>query len=218
MNIVLIGKPGSGKGTISSFLKENAKLPYLSPGEIFRKEIQKGTELGKIAGELIDKGNFVPNDITNSLVKSALSEMKDGFIMDGFPRNMTQTEAFDNMLADLQLKINVVLHLYVDDQVIMDRLIDRQVCSSCQKTYHKVNAPSKVKDVCDDCGEMLVVREDDKPEYIHHRLKVYEDNTKPVVDYYEKRGLVITVGTNCSLEDMIQRIQNALNNVQEKAA
>lgn len=218
MNIVLIGKPGAGKGTVSSYLKETSNLPYLSPGEIFRKEIQKGSELGKIAGELIDKGNFVPNEITNELVKNELTEMNKGFIMDGFPRNLVQAEAFENMLASLHLQIDVVLHLYVDNEVILNRLIHRQVCPACQKTFHKLNAPSKIVDICDDCGGGLEVRKDDKPEYIEHRLQVYDENTKPVVDYYEQKGLVITIDSNCSMEEMTLRTKTALDKLTKKVA
>lgn len=206
MNIILVGPPGAGKGTASQLMKKAYNLPYLSTGDVFRSEIQKGTELGKLAKELIDKGNFIPDDITVEIVKNAIAEMQGGYLLDGFPRNMNQVHAFEEMLERSNMKIDLVLHLHIEDEFIVDRLKDRQVCPTCQATYHRIDVPSKVEDVCDACGGNLVTREDDKPEFIQHRLNIYHETTEPIVAYYREKGLLKTIDSNCSVEEMDERI------------
>jgi adenylate kinase len=210
MNIILVGAPGAGKGTLSAFLKKEYNLPYLSTGDIFRAEIKRETELGQLARKLIDNGDFIPDDITLQVVKNALSELKNGYILDGFPRNLSQVEAFDEMLKIEGMHIDKVLHIYLNDEMVRNRLAYRQVCPSCQTIYHKKDLPPKTLNICDHCQTTLVVREDDKPELVNHRLEIYHDNTEPIIDHYESQGILETIFANCSIQELYKQAEFAI--------
>ncbi|MFF2531608.1 adenylate kinase [Brevibacillus sp. NPDC058079] len=210
MNIILVGAPGAGKGTISTFLKREYQIPYLSTGDVFRAEIQKRTELGLLAKQLIDQGNFIPDDITIRMVKKALSEMKEGFLLDGFPRNLPQVHAFETFLQETGMQLDLVLHLDVNDSIILNRLMHRQVCPSCQATYHKIDIPPKREGLCDYCRSNLITREDDKPEHIENRLNIYHSTTKPIITYYKERGLLSSIKVDCSVQELYDRVQVVL--------
>jgi adenylate kinase len=209
--MLIIGKPGAGKGTVAEYIQKKYGLTPLSPGNIFRSEIKKGTDLGILAKGLIDKGNFLPDEITIEIIKNALPELTNGYIMDGFPRNTVQARAFEDMLIQSNMHIDLVLHLDIDNEIIYKRLADRQVCPQCQATYHRLNLPSKEMDICDRCKVALVIREDDKPEYMKHRLDVYQEKTEPIIQYYFEKGLIETVQSDCDIDEMLERVTKIMD-------
>ena len=195
MNIIMLGAQGTGKGTLAGFLVEKLGIPQVSTGDIFRKHMKEGTELGKIAKEYINKGNLVPDEITIPMVEARLSEddAKNGVILDGFPRNRAQAEKLDEILEKKGKKIDLVINLITPREEIITRIINRRVCTNqaCKATYNLVMSPPKVEGICDKCGSELKQREDDMdPESIRKRLDTYDRETKPLVEYYTNKGLV----------------------------
>ena len=191
MYIIMLGAPGSGKGTIGKELCDIYNLDHLSTGDIFRDEIKRNTPLGKQANEYISKGNLVPDEITIAMVEEKLSNMEN-VLLDGFPRTINQAEKLKEFLNKNNRKITAVINLNVPDEDIIKRTSSRVVCSNkeCGATFNTIFMPPKVEGVCDVCGSKLVVRDDDKPETIKERLSVYYKNTKPLIDFYEKEGLL----------------------------
>ena len=192
MNIIMLGAPGAGKGTIASQMKERYNLPHISTGDIFRKNIKNNTELGKLAKSYIDKGELVPDDVTINMTIDKLSEddCKDGFILDGFPRNIKQAEGLDEVFNNSGRKIDLVILVDATDKQISDRLSGRRVCENCGETYHLVNMPPKKDGICDKCNGKLIHRKDDTEEVILDRLKTYHEQTQPLIDYYKSKNLV----------------------------
>lgn len=192
MNIIMLGAPGAGKGTIASQMSERYGFPHISTGDIFRANIKNGTELGKLAKTYIDKGALVPDDVTIKMMIDKLNsdECKNGFILDGFPRTINQAEGLKNALKEMNSKIDFVLLVDAADDLIAKRLAGRRVCEKCGETYHVEYLPPKVEGVCDKCGEKLIIRKDDTAEVIKDRLKTYHEQTKPLIDYYNKLGLI----------------------------
>ena len=191
MYIIMLGAPGSGKGTIGKELCDIYNLDHLSTGDIFRDEIKRSTPLGKQANEYISKGNLVPDEITIAMVEEKLSNMEN-VLLDGFPRTINQAEKLKEFLNKNNRKITAVINLNVPDEDIIKRTSSRVVCSNkeCGATFNTIFMPPKVEGICDVCGSKLVVRDDDKPETIKERLNVYYKNTKPLIDFYEKEGLL----------------------------
>lgn len=202
--ILLVGAPGAGKGTLSSYLRNTYKLPTLSTGDLFRRDIKNGTELGKLAASLINAGNFVPDDVTVSIVETGLDDLGESYILDGFPRNLEQAKRFDNLLAERGEELDIVVHLVATDDFVVDRLSGRRVCETCGETYHVTNNPSRVEGVCDVDGGVLSIREDDKPELIRHRLATYHDVTAPLLDYYADRGIVYKISGMTSVDELFE--------------
>ena len=190
MNLILIGAPGAGKGTQSEKISEKWNIPAISTGSILRSAIAEGTELGKTAKAYIDDGNFVPDDVVIGIIKDYLTSdaCKNGFILDGFPRTISQAEALDKM----DVRIDVVLSIEVDDETIVKRMSGRRVCS-CGATYHTIYNPSAKSGICDKCGAALYVRKDDAPETVQKRLETYHLQTEPLKEYYSKKGLLVMV-------------------------
>lgn len=190
----MLGPPGAGKGTQAVHIAEAYGIPHISTGDIFRANIKNQTELGKQVKSILDAGGLVPDDLTVSIVKDRLSQedCKKGFIMDGFPRTIPQAEKFDAMLAGKGLKLDHVINIQCPDEVIVSRMSGRRMCA-CGKTYHVRSNPPKVEGICDACGGKLYIREDDKAETVLQRLKTYHDQTSPLIDYYQKTGLLIDV-------------------------
>lgn len=214
MNIILLGAPGAGKGTIASQMKDRYKLPHISTGDIFRENIKNNTELGKLAKSYIDKGALVPDDVTSNLIVDRLThdDCKNGFILDGFPRNNNQAISLDEALKKSDKKIDLVIFVDASDEQIADRLSGRRVCSNCGQTYHILNFPPKVKDVCDKCKGKLIQRKDDIKEVIEDRLKTYHKITKPLIDYYSQRHILKCVpGFIDSQEDRLKMIDVMVN-------
>lgn len=212
MRIILLGPPGVGKGTEAEILKKHYQIPHISTGNIFRELFHQETEIGKIAKSYIEKGQLVPDDITNEIVRQRLyhDDVKDGFMFDGYPRNIEQAEALDKTMAELGVKLNAVIDIEADDALILDRISGRRVCDSCGAIYHTTNKKPKVDGVCDRCGGKLIHRDDDKPETVKKRLKIYHDQTEPVIGYYEKKGLIVAVDGSTSIEYTNEQILKAL--------
>ncbi|WKV07976.1 adenylate kinase [Thermoanaerobacterium sp. CMT5567-10] len=209
MRIILLGPPGAGKGTQAESITRDYKIPHISTGDIFRYNIKNNTELGKLAKQYIDKGMLVPDDVTNKIVEDRLSkdDCKDGFLLDGYPRNVVQAESLGKYLGDKNLKIDHVLNIIVDRDELVKRLSGRRVCPSCGATYHIVTKPPKVEGICDNCGEKLIQRTDDNIESVLKRLEVYEDETKPLVEYYGKLNLIRNIDGNKPVNEVYKEIQ-----------
>ena len=194
MVIIMLGAPGTGKGTVASILTEELEVPQVSTGDIFRKNIKEGTELGKLAEGYISKGQLVPDDVTINLVKDRLQEddVKGGVILDGFPRTVKQAEELDKMLEEKGKKIDIVINLTTPREEIFERLVNRRVCSNpnCKTIYNIVLNPPKQEGICDKCGSELIQRKDDKRETLEARLNDYAKTTSPVVYYYEENVVI----------------------------
>lgn len=197
MNIIMLGAQGTGKGTVAGILSGELGIPQVSTGDIFRKNIKEETELGIKANEYIKNGNLVPDEITVPMVASRLEEddAKNGVILDGFPRTIAQAEKLDEMLSKKGNKIDLVINLTTPRDEIIERILTRRVCSNqaCKATYNIVMNPPKQEGICDKCGSKLVQREDDtSEEAIRRRLAIYDEQTSPLVEYYEKKGVLRT--------------------------
>ena len=209
MNIIMLGAPGAGKGTIASQMKERYNLPHISTGDIFRENIKNNTELGMMAKTYIDKGALVPDDVTTDITVDRISkdDCKDGFILDGFPRNFNQAKGLDEAMEKLGKKIDLVILVDATDKQITERLTGRRVCESCGEVYHIVNMPPKVEGICDKCNGKLIHRKDDTEEVILDRLKTYHALTQPLIDYYkEKKVLKRVPGFIDSQEERLNMI------------
>ncbi len=196
MVIVMLGAPGTGKGTVASLLEEKVGIKQVSTGDIFRKNIKEQTELGKIAEEYISKGNLVPDDITIGIVKNRLEEddVQSGIILDGFPRTVKQAEELDKILDEKGKKVDMVLNLTTPEEEIIERIVNRRVCSNqeCKAVFNVTINPSKVEGICDKCGSELVQRKDDNVETVKTRIHNYMEQTNPLVKYYESKGILRT--------------------------
>lgn len=195
MNIIMLGAPGAGKGTIASQMEERYKLPHISTGDIFRENIKNNTELGVMAKSYIDRGALVPDEVTTNITVDRLSnaDCKNGFILDGFPRNFNQAKCLDEALSKLNKKIDLVILVDASDKQITERLSGRRVCGNCGEVYHLVNLPPKVDGVCDKCQGKLIQRKDDVEDVVVDRLKTYHELTKPLIDYYNEKNLLKSV-------------------------
>lgn len=190
LNLVLFGPPGAGKGTQAERLEDDFHLPYIATGNMLRAAVNDGTDLGKQAEEYMKNGDLVPDELIIDLILECVDDEKcnDGFLLDGFPRNVEQAKALDAALGKLNRSITAALLIDVDDQVIVKRLSGRRTCKKEGHVYHVDTNPPKHEGVCDIDGSKLVQRDDDKPETVEKRLKVYHDNTEPLVDYYQEQG------------------------------
>lgn len=191
MVIIMLGAPGTGKGTIASILTEKLGIPQVSTGDIFRKNIKEGNELGKLAEKYISKGQLVPDDVTIEIVEERLKQkdVENGIILDGFPRTVYQAEQLDKILEKEGKKVDIVINLTTPEEEIIERIVNRRVCSNqeCKTVYNVLLNPPKVDGICDKCGSELIQRKDDTPETVKARLSSYMEQTSPVVDYYEKQ-------------------------------
>ncbi len=207
MRLVLVGPPGAGKGTQAQFIASHFVIPKISTGDIFRHNVSQGTPLGLEAKKYMDAGDLVPDDVTIGMVRDRLAEddAKDGFLLDGFPRNVQQAEVLDDLLRELGGFLDVVLELVVDDDEVVRRLSGRRTCRTCGHVWHLDFDPPSSPGVCDECGGELFQRDDDKPETIRHRLEVYAEQTAPLVDYYADRGLLFGIDATGPVEDVTER-------------
>ena len=192
MNIIMMGAQGTGKGTVAGMLKEELNIPHISTGEIFRKNIKEGTELGKIATKYADEGKLVPDEVTNNMVKNRLeeSDCENGFILDGYPRNLAQAEELDKILEEQGKKVDLVVYLKTPTEEIVERVMARRECPKCKRVYNMVLNKPKNGEICDDCGIELIKREDDTEEKLKTRLDIFFTETEPVIGYYNKKGIV----------------------------
>ena len=192
MVIIMLGAPGTGKGTIAGILTKELEIPQVSTGDIFRKHIGEQTELGKLAEKYISQGKLVPDDVTIGLVENRLEEddVKEGIILDGFPRTVKQAEELDKILENKGKKVDLVINLTTPEEEIIERIVNRRICSNpeCKTVYNLILNPPKQEEICDKCGSRLIQRKDDNPETVKQRFNSYIEETSPLVDYYEKKG------------------------------
>ena len=195
MKIIMLGAPGAGKGTQAKKIAEKYSIPHISTGDIFRANIKEGTELGKKAKEYMDKGALVPDELVCDLVVDRISQedAKNGYVLDGFPRTIPQAEALDAALTKIGEKIDYAIDVDVPDDNIINRMSGRRACVACGGTYHIEFNPTKVEGVCDACGGQLILRDDDQPETVKNRLKVYHEQTQPLIEYYTKKDILKSV-------------------------
>ena len=212
MNIVLLGPPGAGKGTQAARIVEKYGVPHISTGDIFRANIKAGTELGKRAQEYMNRGELVPDELVVEIATDRLAadDCKEGFLLDGFPRTVFQAEKLDEFLASKGRKIEHVLNIEVGRDDLMARLTGRRVCKSCGASFHVVNIPPKQEGICDNCGAELVQRADDNEETASNRIEVYNRETKPLIDYYEKAGNIVNIDGGKAAEDVFAAIADRL--------
>lgn len=212
MKIIMLGAPGAGKGTQAKKIAEKYSIPHISTGDIFRANIKNNTELGQKAKTYMDKGELVPDELVVDLIMDRFKEADcvNGYVLDGFPRTISQAEALDKALAANNEAVDFAINVEVPDENIINRMSGRRACVGCGATYHiQFNAP-KVEGVCDTCGEKLILRDDDKPETVKNRLSVYHEQTQPLIDYYSKKGVLAEVDGTQAMDDVFNAIVNVL--------
>ncbi|BFQ94981.1 adenylate kinase [Enterococcus cecorum] len=210
MNLILMGLPGAGKGTQAEKIIAEYQIPQISTGDMFRAAIANQTALGLKAKEYMDRGDLVPDEVTNGIVKERLAQddTKNGFLLDGFPRTLDQAKALDEMLADLGKKIDAVIDINVPEEVLVERLTGRYMCRSCGASFHKVFKPTKVEGTCDRCGSHeFYQRDDDKPETVKNRLAVNIKNSEPILAYYKEQGLLKSIDGNRDIDAVFKDVQ-----------
>jgi adenylate kinase len=213
MRIVLVGPPGAGKGTQAAFLAKNLSIPHISTGDLFRANISKQTDLGKLAKSYMDAGNLVPDEVTIAMAKDRMeqSDAVNGFLLDGFPRNVSQAEALDEMLKAESMKLDAVLDLEVPEDEVVKRIAGRRICrNDSAHVFHVTYQAPKTEGVCDTCGGELYQRDDDSEETVRKRLEVYHTQTEPIIDYYKAQGLVVTISALGKVEDVTGKAMAAL--------
>ncbi|WP_428910409.1 adenylate kinase [Niallia sp. Krafla_26] len=215
MNLVLMGLPGAGKGTQAEKIVEKYGIPHISTGDMFRAAIKEGTELGLQAKSFMDKGDLVPDEVTIGIVRERLSkdDCNKGFLLDGFPRTVAQAEALENILSDLNKKINFVINIDVDKEILMERLTGRRICKSCGSTYHLVFNPPANVGVCDRCGGELYQRADDNSETVQNRLEVNLKQTQPLLDFYETKGYLRNINGQQDIHKVFDDLDQLLGSL-----
>ncbi len=208
MKIVMLGVPGAGKGTQAKKIAAKYGIPHISTGDIFRANIKENTELGTKAKEYMDQGLLVPDELTLSMVmdRFAQPDCANGYVLDGFPRTIPQAEALKNALSAKNEKMDYAVNVDVPDEKIIDRMSGRRACVACGGTYHIVYNPTKVDGVCDSCGGKLILRDDDRPETVGKRLKVYHEQTQPLIEYYQTEGILREVDGTKDVEEVFEDI------------
>ena len=207
-----MGPPGAGKGTQATKIVNKYQIPHISTGDMFREEIKAETVLGKKAKEIIDKGLLVPDEITNSIVRTRLAkdDCKNGFLLDGYPRTVVQAVSLDEILTDYKTGIDAVINIVVDSSVLLDRLTGRRICKECGSSYHLLYFPPKTPGICDKCGGELYQRKDDSVETVKSRLEVYDKQTKPLLDYYVEKGKLYNINGSKILTKCLRRLKKHL--------
>jgi len=215
MRLVLVGPPGAGKGTQAQFLASHYAIPHISTGDIFRANLKEGTPLGIEAKSFMDRGDLVPDSVTNEMVRDRLgkADVANGFLLDGFPRNVAQAEVLRAILAEKRTPLNAALELSVDTAEIILRLSGRRVCRNCGKVWHIEFDKTSDLQKCDICQGELYQREDDKEEVITRRLEVYQEQTAPIISFYRTEGLLITISATGSVSEITERAVSALSRV-----
>ncbi|MBR5766011.1 MAG: adenylate kinase [Lachnospiraceae bacterium] len=208
MKIIMLGAPGAGKGTQAKMLAEKYGIPHVSTGDIFRANIKEQTELGMEAKKYMDQGLLVPDELTVKILldRVAKDDCKNGYVLDGFPRTIPQAEVLDKAVAELGESIDYAINVDVKDENIIRRMSGRRACLKCGATYHIEHIPPKKEGICDKCGSELVLRDDDKPETVEKRLKVYHEQTQPLIDFYSKKGILKEVDGSQDMKDVFAAI------------
>lgn len=213
MDLILLGLPGAGKGTQAEKIVKEYGIPHISTGDIFRAALKNETPLGLEAKKYMDAGELVPDEVTNNIVKERLQEddVKDGFLLDGYPRTLNQSEALKANLQEIGRDLDAVIYLNVPKEVLVERLAGRYICSNCGATYHKLNNPTKVEGVCDNCGGTeFYQREDDKPETVEKRIQVNEEQTQKLVKFYQEEDVLAEFDGNRDHNEVFAEIQELL--------
>lgn len=212
MFLVFLGAPGAGKGTQAAIISRKMGLAHVASGDLFRQAVEKGTDLGKSVKAYLDKGALVPDEVTVQLILERINEpdCKAGCVFDGFPRTVEQARALDKMLSGRGQTIDKAVYIAVPEEALLKRLSGRWICSACQTPYHEISSPPKISKICDKCGGQLYQRSDDTPATITKRLKVYFDQTAPVLDYYKAKGKLVRVDGELSIEGVAEEIIDAL--------
>jgi adenylate kinase len=213
VRLVLVGPPGAGKGTQAEFIAAHFDIPKISTGDIFRSNVSGGTELGRIAKKYMDAGDLVPDEVTNAMVRDRLAQPDavEGFLLDGFPRNVDQARELDGILDAIGSALSVVLDLDVDHDEVVRRLSGRRTCKKCGHVWHLEFDPPTQAGICDKCGGELYQRDDDQPETVRHRLEVYASQTAPLVQFYGDRGQLVAIDAIGAVEDVTERAIEALS-------
>lgn len=208
MNLILLGAPGAGKGTIAKELCPELNVIHLSTGDMLRDVVASGNELGKEINDYMSKGELVPDQLIGKMIKEKLSapESQNGVLLDGFPRNVEQANMLEDIMNELKLKIDKVYYLDIDLEIVIQRLTNRVSCSKCGKPFHLINMPPKVENVCDYCAGQLTKREDDNEETIKERYQVFIDKTKPLIDYYEAKNSLKKVDSGQGVDETVAQI------------
>ncbi len=216
MNIILLGPPGAGKGTQAELLIAKYNIPHISTGDMFRAAIKEGTSLGVEAKGYMDQGQLVPDEVVIGIVKERLQkeDTQKGFLLDGFPRTVSQAEALEKILAEMERKITVTINIEVDSDILLRRLTGRRVCRNCAAVYHIETKKSKIEGVCDHCGGEVYQRTDDTPETVSNRLDVYKKQTEPLIDYYAKKGLLATFKGDAGIQVLFANICETIESKQ----
>ena len=212
MNIILMGPPGAGKGTQSERILEYVKIPHISTGDMFREAIKNQTDLGKLAQSYINAGNLVPDEVTIGLVRERLAkeDCKNGYLLDGFPRTIAQAEALKVLTKEISREVDVVINLNCDSSVLIDRISGRRVCKKCGNSYHIINKKPIQEGICDACGTLLIQRPDDTVEALKVRLDAYENQTKPLIEFYENEDLLKSVEGLQAIDEVFKDILKIL--------
>jgi adenylate kinase len=212
MNLLLMGLPGAGKGTQAEKITEKYNIPHISTGDMFRSAIKEGTDLGKKAKSFMDQGALVPDEVTIGIVKERLSkaDCANGFLLDGFPRTIAQAEALQGLLNDIDQAIDYVIHVNVPEEKLVERLSGRRICPACGRAYHVIYNPPKNEGICDKDGQALIQRDDDKPETVKNRLAVNIEQQKPLLDFYEEKGYLVTIDGDQEINKVFQDIQTII--------
>ncbi len=213
MKIIMLGAPGAGKGTQAKKIAAKYNVPHISTGDIFRANIKNGTQLGMEAKKYMDQGLLVPDELTVKILldRVAKEDCAGGYVLDGFPRTIPQAQVLDNALKELDDQIDFAINVDVPDENIVRRMGGRRACLSCGATYHIEHIPPKKEGICDACGKELVLRDDDKPETVKNRLDVYHQQTQPLIDFYEKKGILRTVDGTVDMKDVFAAITAILD-------
>jgi adenylate kinase len=218
MRLVLVGPPGAGKGTQAEYIAEHFGIPKISTGDIFRANVSGGTDLGRLAKKYMDAGDLVPDEVTNAMVRERIlqSDATDGFLLDGFPRNVQQAAELDGMLDGIESALSVVLDLVVDHDEVVRRLSGRRTCKMCGHVWHLEYDPPKVPNICDKCGGALYQRDDDHSATVRHRLDVYASQTAPLIQFYGARDQLVAIDALGAVEDVTERAIESLTPYAEK--
>jgi len=215
VNLVLMGLPGAGKGTQAEKIVEKYEIPHISTGDMFRAAMKEGTELGLKAKSYMDNGELVPDEVTIGIVRERLSkgDCKKGFLLDGFPRTVAQAEALESIMNDLGKKIDYVIYIDVNKDLLMERLTGRRICKNCGSTYHLIFNPPKSPGKCDRCGGELYQRADDNAETVQNRLDVNLKQTKPLIDFYSEKGYLKKIDGTQEIQKVFEDIDRLLSNI-----
>lgn len=212
MKIIMLGAPGAGKGTQAKMIADTYGLPHVSTGDIFRMNIKNGTQLGMEAKTYMDQGLLVPDELTVRILLDRVGQddCKNGYVLDGFPRTIPQAEVLEEALSKLGDQIDFAINVEVPDENIIRRMGGRRACLACGATYHIEHVPPKKEGICDTCGQELVLRDDDKPETVKNRLRVYQEQTQPLIDFYTKKGVLRSVDGTQDMQDVFGAIKEIL--------